>query len=84
MLNNERGKEIPVATLLITVAMLTGTYLLIAAMFCFVPLYTWKILCENHLILTEIVKEAWNFVMKIWNICKQWASEMGVGVRNML
>ena len=31
--------------------------------------------CKNHLLVTEIVKEAGNFSMKIWN----WESELGVG-----
>ena len=49
------------------------------ALFYTLLLYDWTMHCEYHLCLTEIVKVARNFSMKIWRICKTWALELGVG-----
>ena len=48
-----------------TVAMVTGTCLSIQEMLYFTPYSAWTMLCENKLFVTEIVKEAGNFSLKI-------------------
>ena len=74
----------PLATHLKTVAMVTGTYLSIEEILYCIPYYIWTMPSKNHLFVTEIVSEAGNFSIKIWKIGKKWASELGVGLRNML
>ena len=62
----------PLATLLKTVAKVTGTYLSIQEMFYFIPYYAWIMHYECNLLVTEIVK-AGNFNTKIWKNYKKWA-----------